>query len=221
MPLTSEELKAAWKQLCEKAKAFAKQAGTLPASLERIADEILEVKPPWQTTLRFGLRNSSIVDSSFAYPNRRTDDLPGPVGYSSTVWCLVDTSGSIGQEELGQFLGIAKHEARNASLRVVAWDAQAYDVLKAERPSEVARKIASKMKGGGGTVCLPALQRVYKLMGAGDSVIMLTDGDIYDTETEGTQQWFRRVADKAGFAMIGYTHKPVEAPGFNKAFIEL
>ncbi|MGD6805809.1 MAG: DUF2201 family putative metallopeptidase [Candidatus Bathyarchaeia archaeon] len=88
--LTEEELKQAWKQLCEKAKAFAKQAGTLPASLERIVDEVLEVKPPWQTTLRFGLRNSSLFDSSFAYPNRKNDDLPGPIGYSSTVWCLVD-----------------------------------------------------------------------------------------------------------------------------------
>ncbi len=89
-PLNAEELKQAWKQLCEKSKAFAKQAGTLPASLERIVDEILEVKPPWQTTIRFGLRNSSVFDSSFAFPNRRNDDLPGSLGYSNTVWCLVD-----------------------------------------------------------------------------------------------------------------------------------
>ncbi|MGD6805810.1 MAG: hypothetical protein ACQCN4_02500 [Candidatus Bathyarchaeia archaeon] len=58
-------------------------------------------------------------------------------------------------------------------------------------------------------------------MNAGDAVIMLTDGDIFDTEKEETQGWFRRVADKAGFALIGYTHKPVEVPGFTKAFIEL
>lgn len=236
LPATEEELKGVWKQLCEKAKAFAKQAGTLPASLERIVDEILDVKPPWQTTVRFGLRNSSTFDSSFAYPNRRNDNLPGPLNYKNTVWCLVDrqqaksqnqksilavphTSGSIGQDELQYFLGIAKHEARNASLRVIAWDAQAYDVLKAERTSEVARKIAAKMKGGGGTICLPALQKVHKLMSAGDAVILLSDGDLYDASKTETQEWFRRVAAKAGFAMIGYTHKPVEAPGFATALI--
>lgn len=219
LPKTEEDLKHAWKQLCEKAKAFAKQAGTMPASLERIVDEILEVKPPWQVTVRFGLRNSSTFDSSFAYPNRRNDDLPGPLGYARTVWCLIDTSGSIDHEELSYFLGIAKHESKNASLRVISWDAQAYDVLKAERPSEVARKVASKMKGGGGTVCLPVLQRVHKLMNAGDAVLLLSDGEIFDAQRSETQDWFRKVAAKAGFAMIGYTHKPVEAPGFATALI--
>ena len=217
---TGEELKQAWKQLCEKSQAFAKQAGTMPASLERIVEEVLEVKPPWQVTVRFGLRNSSTFDSSFAYPNRRSDDLPGPESYEHTVWLLIDTSGSIGQDELQYFLGIAKHEARTSSLRVIAWDAQAYDVLKAERPGDVARKVAAKMKGGGGTVCLPVLQKVHKLMNAGDAVIMLSDGDLYDSGKTETQEWFRRVAAKAGFAMIGYTHKPVEAPGFATALVQ-
>ncbi len=219
-PMSAEDLKRTWKQLCEKAKAFAKQAGTMPASLERVVNEILEVKPPWQTTVRFGLHSSSMEDSSFAYSNRRNDELPGPVGCNKTVFCLVDTSGSISGEELSCFLGIAKYEARNASLRVISWDAQAYEVLKAERPREVASKIAAKMKGGGGTVCLPVLQRVHKLMNAGDAVLMLSDGDIFDADKSETQDWFKKVAAKAGFAMIGYTHKPVEAPGFSSAPIQ-
>jgi len=219
-PRTEEDLKQAWKQLCQKAKAFAKQAGTMPASLERIVDEILEVKPPWQLTVRFGLRNSSTFDSSFAYPHRRNDDLPGPLDFKHTVWLLIDTSGSITEDELQCFMGIAKYESRNASLRVLAWDAQAYEILKAERPREVASKIASKMKGGGGTVCLPVLQRVHKLMNTGDAVIMLSDGDIFDADKLETQEWFRKVAAKSSFAMIGYTHKPVEAPGFATALVQ-
>lgn len=218
---TTKDLKRTWKQLCEKAKAFAKQAGTMPASIERVVNEILEVKPPWQTTVRFGLRNSSTADSSFAYPNRRSDELPGPIGYDKTVFCLVDTSGSISKEELSCFLGIAKYESRNASLRVISWDAQAYEILKAERPREVASKIAARMKGGGGTVCLPVLQRVHKLMNTGDAVLMLSDGDIFDADKTETQEWFRKVAAKAGFAMIGYTHKPVQAPGFATAPIQM
>jgi len=219
-PKNREELREAWKRLCEKAKAFAKQAGTLPVGLERIIDEVLEVKPPWQVTVRFGLRNNSKFDASFAYPNRRSDDLPGPLNYRYTVWCLIDTSGSISREELKYFLGIAKHEARNAGLRVIAWDAEAYEVLKADSPQQVARRVASKMKGGGGTVCKPVLEKVYRLMNSGDAVIMLTDGDIFDAEKSETQEWFRRVSSKAGFAMIGYTHKPVIAPGFTTTHID-
>jgi len=218
---TSETHVESWKGLCEKAKTFAKQSGTLPAALERVIAEVLEVKPPWQTTLRFGLRNNSCVDSSFAYTNRRSDDLPGHTGHTGTVWCLVDTSGSISQDTLRYFLGLIKHETRNASIRVIAWDAKSYEVLKAEHPNEVARKIAAKLKGGGGTVCLPVLQQVHKLMGMGDSVILLTDGDIFDANNPETQQWFKKVANKAGFALIGYTHKPLQAPNFNKAHITL
>jgi hypothetical protein len=88
--LSSEKLLSTWRQLCSKAKAFAVQTGALPASLERLVLEVLEVKPPWQTTLRFGLRNGSVFDSSFAYPNRRNDILPGSVGYLGAVWLLVD-----------------------------------------------------------------------------------------------------------------------------------
>ena len=219
-PKNREDLREAWKRLCEKAKAFAKQAGTLPAGLERIIDEVLEVRPPWQVTVRFGLRNSSKFDASFAYPNRRSDDLPGPINYRYTVWCLIDTSGSIGEDELRYFLGIVKHEARRASLRAIAWDAEAYEVLRAESPQQVARRVAPMMKGGGGTVCKLVLEKVYRFMNSGDAVIMLTDGDIFDAEKSETQEWFRKVSSKAGFAMIGYTHKPVLAPGFTTAHID-
>jgi len=216
---TREDLKEAWRRLCEKASAFAKQAGNMPAALERIVDEVLEVKPPWQVAMRFGLRNGAKVDSSFAYTNRRSDDLPGLLGYRYTVWCLIDCSGSIGAEKLRYFLGIAKHEARNASLRVIAWDADAYEVLKAERPADISRRVAPKMKGGGGTMCLPVLKKVYKLMSPGDAVIILTDGDIFDVDKSETQEWSRRVSAKAAFAMVGYTHRPVTAPGFTTSHI--
>jgi hypothetical protein len=70
------------------------------------------------------------------------------------------------------------------------------------------------MRGGGGTVIAPALRKVFSLMNPGDAVIVLTDGDIFDAGSEETKQLFRKVSAKAGFAMIGYTHTPVDAPGF-------
>jgi predicted metal-dependent peptidase len=216
-----EDLKETWRRLAEKARAFAKQAGSMPNGLERLVNEIIEVKPPWHIMVRFGLKNSHKQDSSFAYPNRRSDDLPGPLGWRHTIWCLVDTSGSINEDLLKKFLGIVKHEARNASVRVIAWDAYCYDVLRAESPSQVAKRVAAKMRGGGGTIILPVLQKIYKLMKRGDAVIILTDGDIADKSRDEIQSWFAKVARKAGFAVIGYTHTPVEAKGWQNRFLEL
>ena len=210
-----EEVKRRWAEITRTALSYAKMAGTLPAEFERGISEIFEVKPPWQITLRMGIRTCEKQDSSFAYPSRRGDQYPGPLGYKYSVWCLVDTSGSISEPLLRQFLGIVKHEARNAfEVYCVAWDAEAYDILKAHNPGEVARKIAGKMKGGGGTVILPTLKKACRLVRPGDAVIILTDGDISDKGSEETRQWFRRLAAKAGFAMLGYTDTPVPAPGF-------
>jgi predicted metal-dependent peptidase len=210
-----------WKRILERAKDFAKQAGNMPAALERIVDEVLEVKPPWHVTLRFGLRNHSKQDSSFAYPSRRGDEYPGHYGYRYTVWNLIDTSGSITEDELRVFLGIVKHEARSADVYAVPWDAEAYEILNAKNPAEVAKKIAPRMKGGGGTEIKPALDLALKMMRPGDAVIVLTDGDIHDAHSDEVQERFRKVAAKAGFALVGYTHTPITAPGFIVTRVEM
>jgi predicted metal-dependent peptidase len=216
-----EDPEEKWRRILERARDFAKQAGNMPAALERIVDEVLEVKPPWHIALRFGLRNHSKQDSSFAYPSRRGDEYPGHYGYRYTVWNLIDTSGSITEEELRIFLGIVKHEARNADVYAVPWDAEAYEILSAKNPAEVAKKIAPKMKGGGGTVIKPALSLALRMMRPGDAVIILTDGDISDADESEVQEWFRKVAANAGFALIGYTHTPITAPGFIVTRVEI
>jgi len=211
---SAKELEREWKRILERARDFAKQAGNMPAGLERIVKEVLEVKPPWRLVLRFGVKNHSKQDSSFAYPSRRGDDYPGYYGYRYSVWALIDCSGSISEDLLKRFLGIIKYEARKAEIYAIPWDGEAYEVLKASRPADVARKIAPRMRGGGGTVIAPALRKVFSLMRPGDAVIVLTDGDISDAGNDDTKRLFRKVSAKAGFAMLGYTHTPVDAPGF-------
>lgn len=209
-----EKLHDVWKRILSQSRDFAKQAGNAPAGLDRLVEEVLEVKPPWYIIVRMGVRNHEKEDSSFAYLNRRGDEYPGYYGYNYNIWCLIDTSGSISEEELRMFLGIVKYEARRATIYAIPWDGEAYEVLKAENPSEVARKVAPKMKGGGGTVIAPALMKAIKMMNDGDAVIILTDGYIYDEEKEETKALFKRLARKSSFAMLGYTHKLVDAPGF-------
>ena len=57
-------------------------------------------------------------------------------------------------------------------------------------------------------------------MEPGDAVIVLTDGEITDEVNSETKGLFARAAAKAGFAMVGYTHKPVDAPGFALSYID-
>ncbi|MEM2969309.1 MAG: VWA-like domain-containing protein [Candidatus Bathyarchaeia archaeon] len=208
------EKEKAWRQIANKAKDFAQNIGVYPASLSRLVDEVIEYKPPWQILTRFGSRGLRHIDPSFMVLSRRGDDYPGSLKYSSTTWCLIDTSGSISEEQLKYFLGIIKHEARNSKVYVIPWDAEAYNVLIAKRPADVAKNVAAKMKGGGGTVIKPVLKKTYKLMKRGDAVIVLTDGDIFDKEESETQRLFDIIAKKASFAMVGYTNTPVHAPGF-------
>ncbi|MEM2188880.1 MAG: hypothetical protein QXT16_08125 [Candidatus Caldarchaeum sp.] len=214
-------LEEKWKRILQRAKDFAKQAGNMPAGLERLVDEVLEVKPPWYIIARIGLRNHEKEDSSFAYPSRRGDEYPGFYGYHYNVWCLVDTSGSISEEELKLFLGIIKHEASRATVYAIPWDGEAYEVLRADNPGDVARRIAPRMRGGGGTVIAPALLKTMKLINAGDAVIILTDGDIFDEKKEETKRLFKKLASMASFTMLGYTRKPVYAPGFTNVRIDL
>ncbi|MEM3432629.1 MAG: VWA-like domain-containing protein [Candidatus Methanomethyliaceae archaeon] len=202
-----------WKDLCRRAIVFAKMAGNVSGGLERLVSEVVEKSPPWNMRLRLALGEGLRVDSTFSKASRRGDEYPGQIDRRTNIWCLVDTSGSITEDELRKFLGIIKHESRHANIYVVPWDADAYEVIKVTNPSDVVKRIA-KIKGGGGTVCLPALKKVYKLMSAGDAVVILTDGDIFDIGDDETKDLMRTISCKASFAMIGYTYKPAYAPGF-------
>jgi len=223
---SSKELEEAVKRMAEKAKSFAKMAGKLPAGLERIVDEILEVKPPWNLVIRFGIRSCEKMDSTWASISRRGPEYPGPIGYQYTAWILVDCSGSITENELSYFLGLVKSEAKKGEVKVVPWDGQPYGILVARRPQDVARQVAPNMRGGGGTVIKPCLTYVYSRMRQGDGIIILTDGYIWDMEKgkkdrEETEYWFRKIAGKAGCAILAYTQKPVGAPGFQETNLNL
>ena len=127
---------------------------------------------------------------------------------------------------MSYFLGLVKSEAKKGEVKVVPWDGQPYGILVARRPQDVARQVAPKMRGGGGTVIKPCLTYVYSRIRQGDGVIILTDGYIWDMEKgkkdrDETEYWFRKIAGKAGCAILAYTQKPVSAPKFNEVHLDL
>lgn len=212
-PEDAEAAAKEWRKILQIAETFARSVGAVPACLDRLVDEVLEVKPPWRIALRIGIRSCEKMDTTFAYPNRRSDDLPGQISYRYRVWALVDTSGSISQDLLSHFLGMLKQEARQAQVNVIPWDATAYETITASKPSDISRRVAKLMKGGGGTAISPALKVVVRRARWGDAVIVLTDGHISDVDSQEVKDLFKILLGSTGFVFIGYTERPVAIPG--------
>lgn len=160
----------------------AKATGKLPASIERMVDEIVNVATPWHEILeRFMI--SKIKDGySWNRPNRRfianNVYIPG-TDYKpkmGTVVIGVDTSGSIGQPELNFFAGHVNRilEVCNPERVVVIYcDAAVAHVDEFEAEDYPVRL---SPHGGGGT----DLTKVFDWVTANgvepEVTVMLTDG---------------------------------------------
>jgi predicted metal-dependent peptidase len=99
---------ADWQAATAQAESAANSRGTMPAGLSRMCDQVLRPAADWKAVLREFVSRSAKSDFSWARPNRRfiAQGLYLPGLYSEElgeVLVLVDTSGSIGQEELSVF----------------------------------------------------------------------------------------------------------------------
>lgn len=209
------------KRILTRMRTLGQQAGNMPAEMDRAISEVIEVKPPWTFFLKSTIDLHEHHDSSFAYINRRNDELAGDYGYRYDLFNLVDTSGSIDETTLKYEIGLVKNHARNGTVIVLAFDAKAYELMTADSPSEVASRIAKRMKGGGGTEVGPALEVIDKQMRPGDGVVILTDGDVFDLDSITTKETAMSIAKRAGFAAIGYTRTPAKLPGFQSFFLDM
>jgi len=61
------------------------------------------------------------------------------------------------------------------------------------RLSDVSKRVATKMKGGGGTKIRNALSYVYRRVSKTDAVIVLTDGYIHDSPNSDNEGSFRYI----------------------------
>lgn len=212
---TPEDVEEGWRRKLAEAYAAQKTAGRMPAGLERIVEKLLKHKVNWRALLRQHIRDGlgKTVVSTYRRPSRKVDVFPGTRRFTlPKTWILVDTSGSIGERELEQFLGEVYEVARNTEVTVICWDGEAYDPVEAKKPADVITKVMRRMCGGGGTVIAPALKRTLKRMRYGDVVIVLTDGEIYDIEYDETSSLLRAVSSKASVAVMATTHRVPKLP---------
>jgi len=186
------ELERIRRATAEAIKEYGSKArGTVPASLERWADEQLAPpKIPWRTKLARLVRGavayrSGAVDYTFGRVSRRQSGvgfgtgrpvIPALHAPQPKVACVIDTSGSMSGDALSEALsevqGVLKAVGANITLCIC--DAEVHGI----KPIATIREARSMLKGGGGTAMEPALAAVEKLKDKPTVCIVVTDGYI-------------------------------------------
>lgn len=184
--LTEEETKELAQQLDQAIRQGAILAGKVGSGGNRDIGELLQTKQDWREILRdFVTTTCAGKDySTWKKPSRRYIgmDILMPSSISEAVGEIVvaiDTSGSIGNEELNSFLteivGICD-QVKPSKIRLLYWDTAVCSEEVYEGADYVNLVQSTKPKGGGGTdpECVPAYMNEHGIKP--EAVVMLTDG---------------------------------------------
>ncbi|WP_019634153.1 DUF2201 family putative metallopeptidase [Actinomadura atramentaria] len=169
----------------EAVRAHLRGRGTVPGGWRRWADTVLEPVVDWRRVLAGAVREavawaSGAVDYTYLRPSRRTAAVRGAVLPSlrrplPRVAVVVDTSGSMGDEELGAALAEVTGVLREVGVRgnrvsVLACDADVQAVSRVTAAADVA------LGGGGGTDMRVGIAAALAAPDRPQVVIVMTDG---------------------------------------------
>lgn len=174
-----QELETYWKQAIQQAQVLARSQGKgdLPSGLSRHLDAVADPQLDWRRQLwRYLVHTPNDYagfDRRFLHQGLYLDALEGE---SVEVFCCIDTSGSVGEEELSMFLGELRGIlSAYPLLRCLLWyaDASCYGPYELSSDSELPAP-----EGGGGTDFRPFFTQVYKAWSReGEALcVYLTDG---------------------------------------------
>jgi len=141
--------------------------GTIPAGIERLIKDMRKAKVRWEKLFhRFIGSAFSRDDYSFSRPNRRFDadvvympSLKSPI--IGEIGFAVDTSGSMGDEDLAQIVAeLKKINGFVDKITVMSCDAAVHEVVEIYKMEDVVGKIT--LGGGGGTDFRPVFEEFEK-----------------------------------------------------------
>ncbi|MYV47333.1 VWA-like domain-containing protein [Streptomyces sp. SID2888] len=181
-PVEAEALR---RTTAEAMRAHQRARGTLPGGWQRWAAQVLEPTVDWRQVLTGAVREAAAwaggaVDYTYRRPSRRTPALRGIVLPSlrrplPRVAVVVDTSGSMGEEELDAALGeitgvLSEVGVRGNRVTVLACDADVQTVSRVTSVDEVT------LAGGGGTDMRVGIDAALARPDRPGIVVVLTDG---------------------------------------------
>lgn len=184
--LSEKEVEALGRAVDEALRQGTILAGKMGGNVDRSITKMLEPKVDWREMLRdfvAAISNDKEM-STWRKPNRRHlgAGVYMPSMFSETVGPIVvgiDTSGSIGEQELSQFLGELSticEAVKPEKVHLLWWDTDVagVDVLEPSDYSDLVNKV--KPKGGGGTDVSCVFKKVEQDGIEAEAVILLTDG---------------------------------------------
>jgi predicted metal-dependent peptidase len=181
-PLSTPErdsLDKQWQQRLASAAQQAIQAGKLGGSMARMVDHLLQPQLPWRMLLAHYMTRASRNDYSFAHPSRRegTAILPGLRSQHIDLLVVLDTSGSISDDEMQEFLSEVNAIKGQVGARITLHACD--EKLAPEGPwifdpwEDV--ELPGKLPGGGGTRFTPVFEWAEWQDRAPDLLVYFTD----------------------------------------------
>ena len=183
---TAEEKEKVAKEIESALRQGSILAGKMGGNVSRELQDLLTPKVDWKEALRDFVKTTTQGKDQTTWKRLHKRyigmDIIMPSSYDEKVGSIVvgvDTSGSIGGEELAQFLGEVKSicdEVSPEKIDLLYWDTSVAG-HETYQGSELASLVEStQAKGGGGTDpdCVPAYMKKEDLKP--ECVIMLTDG---------------------------------------------
>jgi predicted metal-dependent peptidase len=176
-----EELARKWQSRMAAAAQRARQAGRMGESWLRTIDELLQPRLPWRQLLARFMMSVARDDYSFQRLSRREGDalLPRLASGEVDLVIALDTSGSIGDEELAQFA--AEVDALKGQIRARVTLHACDERLDARGPWTYQPweplMLPEKLGGGGGTSFVPVFDWIAAEHLRPDLMLYFTDAE--------------------------------------------
>ncbi|MCF8160007.1 MAG: VWA-like domain-containing protein [Polaromonas sp.] len=185
-PLTAgqkETLQQQWQRHLAAAAQRAREAGKLSGLLARFTDEALAPQVSWRAALAHYLSQAARDDYTWLRPSRRTGETGGGAifpslrSHAGDIFVALDTSGSIDDADLAQFVGELNAIKGTLPVRMTlfACDAAlAQDAPWVTEPWE-AFHLPREFEGGGGTAFAPVFDWIERAGAHPDALVYFTD----------------------------------------------
>lgn len=205
---TAEEQAREWSVAANQAVTLAKQAGKVPAGIERTLDGAAEAAVDWSELLRHAWSETTPADYSWMRPNRRHIwaglYLPGVVREGvGEIAIAVDCSGSVNSRQLRLFEAEVRsilEGQRPQRVYVLYFDATVHNV----ETFEAGQRVSLNPVGGGGTEFGPCFEWLEEHGVRPQTLVFLTDlyGSFPDSEPAYPVLWVSTGSRRAPFGQV-------------------
>lgn len=184
--LTPEEIEKVKNEIEQALRQGKLLAGKMGVNVPREIGDILDAKVNWKDALRDFVTSfcQDKDESTWKKPSRRRigEDIYMPSSFKETIGRVVigiDMSGSIGPEDISQFLGEVKNicdDVKPEGIDLLYWDTDVCQHEKYEQAELNSLLQTTKPRGGGGTDVNCVFNYVDEKKIKAECVIVLTDG---------------------------------------------